>query len=207
MDDQQEREIARGLREGKTEAWRTLYEAYSRRVWRWVARLMGTESADVADVVQETFLAAARSARTYDASRASLWLWLSGIARNHVALHYRKQKRQNRLSSAGDWPAAGSQRVMRWLESREAAPAEALAVAELATLVRAVLAELPPRYGTLLTAKYCDGASVDEIAGLQRCSSTAVRSKLARARRAFRRAFAKTSTCSTDAEVRGDHES
>src|SRR5262249_48320365 len=102
MDEQQEREVALGLREGKTDAWRTLYEAYAERVWRSVARLLGPRSADVADVVQETFLAAARSAVTYDAGRGSLWFWLWGIARRHVALHYRKQERQDRLKTAGE---------------------------------------------------------------------------------------------------------
>src|SRR6516165_9585156 len=96
MDVHQERAIAQGLRDGKPEAWRALYDAYAERVWRCVARLLGPESADVADVVQETFLAAARSARTFDAARGTLWLWLWGIARNQVAVHCRKEKRQDR---------------------------------------------------------------------------------------------------------------
>ena len=57
------------------------------------ARQMGTGAADVADVVQETFLAAARCARQYDPARGLLWMWLCGIARRHVALHYRRQQR------------------------------------------------------------------------------------------------------------------
>lgn len=207
MDDHQEQEVARGLRAGKPEAWRRLYEAYARRVWRWVARLMGPASADVADVVQETFLAAARSARKYDASRGSLWLWLTGIARNHVALHYRKQKRHDRLQDAVDRLGDGDRQVLRWLDGGEDPPADALAAAEVATLVRVTLTELPADYGTLLTAKYCDGASVEEIASDQRCSSTAIRSKLARARRAFRRAFTKASTRSADPQTRAHHES
>ena len=95
MDDREEREVARGLRHGRCEAWHALYEAYCRQVWHLVGRLMGSDSADVADVVQETFLAAARSARGYDAARGSLWSWLVGIARRHVALHYRKQRRHD----------------------------------------------------------------------------------------------------------------
>jgi len=66
MDEQHEREIARGLREGEADAWRALYDAYAERVWRVVAHLMGANSADVADVVQETFLAAARSASAFE---------------------------------------------------------------------------------------------------------------------------------------------
>ena len=192
MDDQQEQQLARGLREGKTEAWRALYEAYAERVWDAVARRMGPGSADVADVVQETFLAAARAARTYDAARGSLWPWLSGIARKHVALHYRKRRRHEGLQPGADRPGTDHPQVVRWLEGRDELPGEALATAELADLVRATLADLPADYETLLTARYLDGVSVEELAGTECCSSSAVRSKLARARRAFRRAFRKT---------------
>jgi RNA polymerase sigma-70 factor (ECF subfamily) len=207
MDPEQEREIARGLQQGKTEAWRALYEAYARAIWRFVARLMDRSLPDIADVVQETFLGAARCARNYDASRGSLWVWLSGIARNHVALHYRRAHRQERLKQAGQWLAAGKQQVVRWLENREQSPGEALAAAELAAVVRAVLTALPPDYGTLLTARYLDGTSVEQIAGLEHCSATAVRSKLARARQAFRDAFVRTSTFSPDAEASPHYDS
>src|SRR4051812_36174098 len=99
LDEQQERRLAQGLREGKTDAWQALYDAYAERLWRAVARLLGPHCADVADVVQETLLAAARSARGYDPVRGPLWLWLAGIARNRALLHLRKQDRRQRLHS------------------------------------------------------------------------------------------------------------
>jgi RNA polymerase sigma-70 factor (ECF subfamily) len=207
MDDQQQREVARGLRAGRSDAWRALYEAYAERVWRSVALVMGPGSADVADVVQETFLAAARSAGSYDPSRGCLWLWLWGIARRHVAMHYRRQARHDRLKAAGSWLAAGDGQVLRWLEGREQAPPDALATAELATLVRAALAELPPDYETMLTAKYLDGESVEQIAVRLQLTTTAVRSKLARARQAFREAFGHDTAFSSERPARGYHES
>lgn len=175
-----------GLRQGKADAWRMLYDTYAEQVWRAVARLMGSDAADVADVVQETFLAAARAAPSYDAERGTLWLWLWGIARNHVALHYRKQQRQDRLRQAGAWLASSNGALQR-----HDAPPELLEAAELATLVRATLTELPADYESLLTAKYLDGASVEHIAERASSTATAVRSKLARARTAFREAFGK----------------
>src|SRR4051794_4475306 len=111
MDEQVAREVARGLREGRPDAWRTLYDAFAERVWRGVARAVGPTSADVADVVQETMLAAARSARTFNEASGSLWNWLWGIARIQVALHFRKQKRHDRLKHAGEWLAARAGRL------------------------------------------------------------------------------------------------
>lgn len=198
MDDQQERAIVRGLREGSADAWRALYDTFAGPVWRGVARLMGPSCADVADVVQETFLAAARSAHTFDAARGTLWLWLWGIARRHVALHYRKEARHDRLRAAREWLAAGNGQLGRWLDGRAGPPAAALEAAELATLVRAALAELPADYEHLLTSKYLDGTSVEQLAGQHGCTEVALRSKLARARTAFREVFGASAVTNED---------
>jgi RNA polymerase sigma-70 factor (ECF subfamily) len=194
MDVQQERAIAQGLRDGKPEAWRALYDAYAERVWRCVARLLGPASADIADVVQETFLAAARTAAKYDASRGPLWFWLWGIARNHVALHFRKQQRHDRLRQAEAWLAGRNGEL---LADAATTPPDLLESAELATLVRATLTELPADYEFVLTAKYLDGLAVENIASQERSTATAVRSKLARARQAFRQAFEKLTTAAS----------
>ena len=195
MDDHQQGEIARGLREGRVEAWRTLYGTYSRPVWQTVARWLGPGSADVADVVQETFLAAARSARGFDPERGSLWLWLVGIARKHAAIHFRRHGRQERVRQAADRLGEGSETVARWLGSRESPPADVAASAELATLVRAALCELPADYGALLTAKYLDGRASSSLPPSTGCRAVRSASKLARARRAFREVFGKVCPC------------
>ncbi len=189
MDRIGEEQLASGLRDGRVEAWHALYEAYARPVWESVARLMGPESSDVADVVQETFLAAARSAAGYDPARGSVWLWLMGIARRHVALCYRRQARQERVRSVAQRLGPEHQTVVRWLDGRDPTPPEAMASAETAVLVRAALAALPAEYGTLLTARYLDGVGVEEMAAMCRCTVSALRSKLSRARRAFREVF------------------
>jgi RNA polymerase sigma-70 factor (ECF subfamily) len=202
MDEHLAREVARGLREGRPDAWRTLYDAFAERVWRGVARVLGPTSADVADVVQETMLAAARSARHFDESNGSFWNWLWGIARHQVALHFRKQKRHDQLRHAGDWLAASGGRLAHWLDEISAAPTDLLESAELALLVRLALSELTGEYESLLTAKYLDGESVEQIAAREHSTETAVRSKLARARESFRKAFLRlTGASPTDAET------
>lgn len=179
MDEQQETDLACQLKNGSIDAWNALYETYSRRVWCMVARLMGSQSADIADVVQETFMAAASSTHTYDAGRGSLWSWLGGIARRQVALYYRKQGRQP-SGEPGD-PT----------DNRCSTPDDFLAEAELAEIIRGVLRELPSDYESVLTSKYSLQQSIQQMAAQQRCSQEAIRSRLARARRAFRRAMKK----------------
>lgn len=182
MDDDQARDVARGLRDGNPDAWRALYDAFAERVWRGVARALGPNAADIADVVQETMLAAARSARGFDPAKGSLWNWVWGVARIQIALHFRKRSRNDRLVEA-------SGRLVRWLDGTDPPPTDLLESAELAESVRFALTELPDDYGTLLTAKYLDGESVEKIAGREKSTETAVRSKLARARESFRSVF------------------
>lgn len=187
MDDPEEHALAAGLRAGDPAAWRAVYDRYAPRVWRGVARLIGPRRAEIDDLTQETFLALARSARTYDPARGPLWPWVWGVARLQVALYLRKQARAERGEDARTWLAAGT--LTAWLEGRETLPADHAERAEAAELVRSVLRELPDDYGRLLSGKYCEGHSVAELAAQERCSAEAIRSKLARARDKFRALF------------------
>ncbi len=192
MDKNTERDIAKGLQEGDRQAWLQLYEAYAKSVWRNVSRLVGCDSATVADIVQETFLAAARSARNFRPDRGSLWVWLWTIARRQLALYYRKQKTNIVFSQAQQWWTALDGEKFDWIDAKADMPPDILESQELAVLVRCTLRELPGDYQTLLLAKYVDNQPVGQIAGQMDCSETAVRSKLARARKAFRKAFKRT---------------
>ena len=182
-------EIVDGLCAGDSKAWTVFYDTYYESVCGRVSRLMCGNVHEVADVVQETFLAAARSARQFDPNAGSLWAWVWGIARNQVALHYRKQDRiQRAVERFGE---RGGQ-LTSWLNGdKNVGPPQAAEAAELAVLVRATLIDLPQEYGELLTAKYLEGASIEAIAEPTGATASAVRSRLARARRAFRDAFAR----------------
>jgi len=189
MDKNTEREIAQGLQQGNRQAWLKLYEAYAEQVWRNISRLTGGDSAAVADIVQETFLAAARSARNFRPDRGTLWVWLWTIARRQVALYYRKQKPEIVLSRVRQWWTSLDGEKFDWIDAKADMPPDILESQELAVLVRCTLAELSGDYQTLLLAKYVDGQPAGQIAGQMDCSEVAIRSKLARARKAFRKAF------------------
>jgi RNA polymerase sigma-70 factor (ECF subfamily) len=199
MDKNTEREIARGLQQGDRQAWLRLYEAYAEPVWRNVSRLVGNDSTAVADIVQETFLAAARSARNFNPNRGTLWVWLWTIARRQVALYYRKQKPEIVLSQARQWWTSLDGEKFDWIDAKADMPPDILESQELAVLVRLALSELPGDYQTLLLAKYVDVLPAEQIAGLMDCSETAIRSKLARARKAFRKALKKTTSSTLNA--------
>ena len=83
---------------------------------------------------------------------------------------------------------SGSVDVASLLESNESA-VEITERREVADLVRRVLAELSADYAILLTSKYLDESTLEELAAHSASSVEATKSKLARARRAFHAAF------------------
>ena len=177
--------VIRGLREGRRDAWTTLYDEYSVDIWRYVGHLVGGTSSEVGDVVQETFLAAARGAARYDERRGSLWSWLAGIAHHQAAAHLRRGARKARLRTLVETGFVALRQG--WDGAGEAAGDERRA--ELRELIRSVLAELSDDYAALLAAKYLDDRSLEQLVGLFGGTAEALKSKLARARREFREAF------------------
>lgn len=185
LDEHDQHAVIRGLRDGRRDAWTALYDGYSTDVWRYVARLVGGQPNEVADVVQETFLAAARSARQFDASRGSLWSWLGGIAHHQAAMHWRRTGKTERLRLLAE---TGAIDVRQWWDGTESTD-EIWERRELADLVRGVLAELSGEYTALLTAKYLDEQSLEAMTVRFGGSVESLKSKLARARREFREQF------------------
>ena len=185
LDEHDQLAVIRGLQDGSRDAWTALYDGYGVEVWRYVGRLVANSGTDVGDVVQETFMAAARAARQFDASRGSLWSWLAGIAHHQAALYWRQIGKRTRLRALAE---AGVIELRHWLDGNES-PHDVCERRETADLVRGVLSELSADYAALLTAKYIDQQSLDELARRFGSTVEAIKSKLARARREFRARF------------------
>jgi len=187
---QQQREIVEGLRAGDPDAWRSLFKEYASKLWHYVARRMQGRAAEgIQDVVQETMLAAARSAGNFDESAGTIWSWLRGIAHNQIALAYRNRARQDVLNRAADELQQTGGRLAAWLNDSSDLPEDLLARVETSELVRSALGRLPGDYSDLLTAKYLDEKSIEQIADENDTTVASVNSKLARARKAFRETF------------------
>jgi RNA polymerase sigma-70 factor (ECF subfamily) len=182
-----EDKIAEGLRRGRQDAWSSLYDLYAERVWRAAARMLGGNSQETADLVQEVFMAAAESASRFDPKRGSLWNWLSGIVRNKVSLRFRRHA--SRISAARRWWNGMNETSAQWLSGGRDAPDGALEARETATLVRDTLLEISDEHRTVLVGKYIDEQSAEQLA--VQCGGTAgaIRARLLRARKAFRKVF------------------
>lgn len=164
-------------REAHHEAFDLLYAAYKGRIYTFLLRfLQDPDAAD--DVTQETFTKAYRALETFSPDH-KLLPWLYRVASNAAIDHTRRGKRFR-------WLSMGKVEGTRDEPSLESGDRE---VSEREH-VQATLGALPPENAIALLLHAVEGYSYNEIAEIQGVTMTAVRSRIARARAAFRKEYA-----------------
>jgi RNA polymerase sigma-70 factor (ECF subfamily) len=158
-------------RRGDGVAFRTLVEAYDRRLLYFVRRLLG-DSEEAFDVVQQIWLHVHRHLRSLRTPRA-FRVWLYRIAHDRAVSELRRQRRPISI----DTPPLG--------EIPEPDPARASF--ETAESVHTALDKLSTDHRRVLTLHFLEGLAVDEIAEVLRCPEGTVKSRLHYAREALRR--------------------
>lgn len=164
-------------RRARDEALSVLYQAYRGKIYTFLLRLTG--DADAADdLTQDTFMKAHRALEDLtDGHR--LLPWLYRIAANAAIDAARRRKRVSwipLLALAGDAEEPHSPDGHHGLSDRDH--------------IQGALRKLPVDNAAALLLHALEGYSYREIAEIQGVSLTAVRSRIARARAAFRQAYA-----------------
>lgn len=155
---------------GDSTAFTKLVERYTARLTYFVRRLLSGDAAGADDVVQETWLIVYRrlpSLKNHD----SFVGWLYGIAR-HAALRYSGRKPQEISHEA--------------IET-ESGPDDGPFSTEDAEWVHAGLDQLTVEHREVLTLRFLEEMSYEEIASVVECSVGTVRSRLHYAKRALRK--------------------
>jgi RNA polymerase sigma-70 factor (ECF subfamily) len=157
----------------RDQAFELMYNAYRARIFTFLLRLSGsTEAAD--DLVQDTFIKAHGAMARLEGDQRLL-PWLYRIANNTAIDHLRRRKRFAWLP----WTALhGTSEEPRSADEHEASRARA----EIAATLKA----LPPDNAAALLLHAMEGYSYTEIAAIQGCTMSAARSRIARARAAFK---------------------
>lgn len=89
-------ELVQSCAKGRKGALSLLFRRHQPTIHRFVSRLLGGRQQDVEDVVQNTFLAAWRSASQFR-QNSSVRAWLLGIAANLARRHHRSVTRRERF--------------------------------------------------------------------------------------------------------------
>ena len=166
-------------RESRGEALELIYSAYKTRIYSFLLRLLA-DPVGADDLTQDTFTKAYQALGSLTTEHRVL-PWLYRIATNTAIDHLRRKRRFTWLR-VGRLAGTGEDPVMPDLHG---------AIPER-DQVRRILATLPIEQATALLLHSLEGYSYKEIAEIQSCSVTAVRSRLARARKAFRDKYATT---------------
>lgn len=171
---------------GEEDAAEEFLERHTDALYEFVHYRLGSDRAQVEDVVQDTMLVALDRLGAFD-GRSSLHTWLCGIAKNKIRQH----RRRRRPVSMEDLLEAADPEIHSILAEveREPLPEWVLERAETQELVGATLSSLPPDYRRALVEKYVEGRSVKEIASRANRGTKATESTLHRARLAFGRVF------------------
>ena len=163
-------------REVPADALEAMYAAYKGRIYTFLLRFLGDpELAD--DVTQETFTKAYRALGTLSNGHRVL-PWLYRIASNAAIDQIRRRRRFGwlRLGAVKDTPEEPHVRDEHGrVPEREH--------------IQAVLRSLPAENAMALLLHAVEGYSYTEIAEIQGCTMTAVRSRIARARASFKRVY------------------
>ena len=166
-----EHALARAARQGDPASWGVLVQRCYPAVLAYLRWRCADQPDAIDDVMQDTWMNAARALGQFDSARGGFTAWFCGIATNSVRRHWRRSKQLARR--------------------RVPVPVDVAGAAEPdqpdADWVASVLHQLAETDETLLRWKYYEGCTVQQMATRLGKSSKAVESALTRAREAFRK--------------------
>lgn len=167
---------------GDPKAFETLFRKYQTPIFNLVTRMVRGE--DAYDITQDVFLKAYKALRTFRGD-AKFSTWLFTIAR-HTCLNHLRHKNvidegsleEQQEENPHNEPVDPDMDVSRACETRE-----------LQRIVDGVLATLPTEARLLLILRDFEQLSYDEISQVTELSIVNVKSKIHRARQAFKKRF------------------
>ena len=173
---------------GDQKAFLAFYNRISSSFLKFIYFRAGGDGALAEEVFQE---ALTRMVQSRDAVRKlqdddMLFPWLCGVAKRILADRFRESSRKHVVSLES--LDAVVQEALLHVESRHVSE-EAAGHPQMQLLIGMAMSALDPTYAEALKAKYCEGLSVEEIAGKLGETAKVIEGRLYRAREAFRQVF------------------
>lgn len=193
----EDRALVDRLLAGDERAFERFFDDYVPRLYRFALSRVDGDGDLAEEVVQSALARVFPKLGTYR-GEAALSTWLCTFCAREASAYFRRHAGSPRQVELPDDEAyvTAALDVLRTADR----PDDALLRREVGDLVRSTLDLLPARYGDVLEWKYMEGLSVKEIAARCQETPTAVQSLLARARLAFRTAFAVTAGAALPAQ-------
>ena len=184
----QDREVVRRLLAGDEAMFRSVFDGYFPRLYRFVLPQVGGDGEEARDIVQQSFCKAFEKLESYR-GEASLYGWILQICRNALIDRARRTAVRPRRIEIDTSDEALTSICDALKAPVDEQPDHRSARLELLQLIQATLDYLPSHYGSVLEWKYIEENTVNEIADKLDIGAKAAESLLTRARAAFREAI------------------
>ena len=162
------------VRAGNTDAFAGIVEHYQAPIQRYLYRLTGDYEL-ARDLAQDTFVQAYKNILKTD-SELSLRAWLYRIAENNARQHYRRKKLISFI------PFSGMKKV-------ETSTSDYADEAERYMAIKEALLKVPQKQRVCMVLHFVEGFRYREIAEILGISEEAVRKRVARGSREFRKMY------------------
>jgi RNA polymerase sigma factor (sigma-70 family) len=181
-DEQDVHDMAR-LKSGHEAALNDLMARHAEKVFHYLLRSLQDE-ADASDLAQETFVRLYQHRAKYDPGQ-KFSIWLYAIASNLVRDRYRWRSRHPQVSLDADNDQPGAS-FKDNLQDLDPIPDAAAQTEERAEAVRKAMAALPSELRQPLLLAIYEELPQAEIAGILKCTTKAVETRIYRARNQLR---------------------
>jgi len=179
-----DRRLQKSLLAGRESAVTEFFGRFFRPLYRFALVRLGGNHADCEEIVQETFVAALKSMKSFQ-GESTLYTWLCGIARFKI---YSLQRKRSRGASIAFIPSREVLEALGGID-RQDLPDRVLEREDTARLVQLALSLCPPDHQRVLVDRYFAGQAMNDIASVWGKSPKAIESLLVRARRSLVRAI------------------
>lgn len=172
MQETSDESIVKAVQKGDAEAFGDLIARYEDKLKRYARKFLSYEE-DIDDLVQDVFIKAYTSIRSFDTSlRFSPWIYR--IAHNTFVNELKRKH-------VGGFSLFSIDEILPFLPAQETADAGTLH-AELKKEIDTLLRELPPKYREVVVLHYLEELSYQEISDILQIPVTTVGVRLTRGR-------------------------
>ena len=167
--------LTRRMTDGDEMAWRTFYNAYFDRLWRYLLVVSAGDEDAAREALQGTLIRATRHIKIFRDENI-FWSWLTVLARSAFADDKKKRRRYFWF-------------LERFAFHRQIELVDSASNEQLNAVLQRSVASLPADEQKLIEQKYFEHRAVREIAADLQTSEKAVESKLSRIRKKLKAAL------------------
>jgi len=187
----QEGRLVERAQVGEVDAFGALVSRHQQKIFGIIYRMCGPGE-DMADLGQEVFLRAFQALGKFQyRDEVSFRTWLYRIAVNVCINELRRRRRKQRIEgqSLDQMVQTEAGEVERLVPDYSQMPDEALERTETQALVHVIIRQLAPHHEAALMLVDIEGFSYEEAAAIVGCSLGTLKSRLSRARDAFKEKY------------------